>query len=57
MHLLTMLVCVIAALLLTVIFLFGSIFVFSMVVMAVGRIGNLLSGRPGAGGQAVAAND
>lgn len=57
MHLLTMLVCAIAAIALAVIFLFASIFVFSMVVMAVGRIGNLLSGRPDAGDQAVAAND
>lgn len=41
---LTLLVCLIAALVFTVIFVFGSLAMLSAVIMAVAGIGNLLSG-------------
>jgi hypothetical protein len=41
---LTLLVCIIAALVFTVVFVFGSFALLSAVIMAVAGIGNLLSG-------------
>jgi hypothetical protein len=41
---LTLLVCIIAALAFTVIFVFGSLALLSALIMAVAGIGNLLSG-------------
>ena len=40
----TLLVCIIAALVFTVVFVFGSFALLSAVIMAVAGIGNLLSG-------------